>query len=60
VIIGAKTDEQLVDNLRAPAVALSAEDLRRLDEVSALPREYPGWMVEWQQRDRFVDGQDRT
>jgi aryl-alcohol dehydrogenase-like predicted oxidoreductase len=45
VIIGAKRLSQLEDNLGAVAVALTSEDLRRLDEVSALPEEYPGWFT---------------
>ena len=44
VIIGAKRVEQLDDNLAATAVRLSAEELAALDQVSALPPEYPGWM----------------
>lgn len=48
VIIGAKTIEQLDDNLAATEVMLTAEELERLDKVSALPPEYPGWMVERQ------------
>jgi aryl-alcohol dehydrogenase-like predicted oxidoreductase len=44
VIIGAKTVEQLDDNLAATELALSPEEIARLDEVSALPSEYPGWM----------------
>jgi len=59
VIIGARTDAQLADNLGAVRLALSPEDLAKLDEVSALPREYPGWMVEFQARNRFVDGMER-
>ncbi len=45
VIIGAKRIEQLEDNLAAVTLSLSAEEMARLDEVSALPQEYPGWMV---------------
>jgi aryl-alcohol dehydrogenase-like predicted oxidoreductase len=45
VIIGAKRRDQLTDNLRAPDVVLTADELRVLDEVSALPSEYPGWML---------------
>jgi aryl-alcohol dehydrogenase-like predicted oxidoreductase len=52
VIIGAKNKEQLADNLAASGVTLSPEHLARLDEVSALPNEYPGWMVVTQNRDR--------
>jgi aryl-alcohol dehydrogenase-like predicted oxidoreductase len=51
VIIGAKSRDQLVDNLAATAVKLSAEQLQVLDEASALPPEYPGWMVGFQNRD---------
>ena len=45
VIVGAKTAAQLEDNLGAGKVRLSADDLKTLDEVSALPPEYPGWML---------------
>src|SRR5260221_192957 len=44
VIIGAKTEEQLADNLAAAEVKLTADELAALDKVSALPGEYPGWM----------------
>ena len=45
VIIGAKRVEQLDDNIAAAALSLSAEEMAALDEVSALPPEYPGWML---------------
>lgn len=48
IIIGAKSLEQLEDNLAATGLALSGEELARLDQVSALPAEYPGWMLERQ------------
>ncbi len=48
VIIGARTQDQLKDNVAACQVCLSEEDLKALAEVSALPREYPGWMIELQ------------
>ncbi|MEY4513613.1 MAG: hypothetical protein RLZZ450_5735 [Pseudomonadota bacterium] len=48
VIIGAKSVEQLDDNLAATALTLSTDELARLDAVSALPPEYPGWMFERQ------------
>ncbi len=44
VIIGAKTPEQLEDNLAAVDLMLTADEMTRLDEVSELPAEYPGWM----------------
>ena len=51
VIIGAKRPEQLVDNLASVDVKIAPEHLALLDEASALPPEYPGWMVGWQNRD---------
>ena len=48
VIIGAKRPEQLTENLAAVAVELTADDLAKLDAASALPKEYPGWMMERQ------------
>ena len=48
VIIGAKRMDQLEDNLAAVDLRLSAEEMKQLDEVSALPPEYPGWMLPFQ------------
>ena len=44
VIIGAKTVAQLEDNLAAVDLQLTPEEVARLDEVSEIPSEYPGWM----------------
>jgi aryl-alcohol dehydrogenase-like predicted oxidoreductase len=52
VIIGAKTEDQLDANIAATAVKLTPEDMATLDKVSALPSEYPGWMLERQGSDR--------
>ena len=52
VIIGAKTPAQLEDNLGATHLELATEDLLALDEVSALPPEYPGWMLARQGQSR--------
>ncbi len=52
VIIGAKTMEQLDDNLEAAKLTLSGDELKKLDEVSALPPEYPGWMLARQGAER--------
>lgn len=48
VIIGTKRIEQLDDNLKAVDVKLTGDDLAALDKVSALPAEYPGWMLAFQ------------
>ena len=52
IIIGAKTVEQLKQNIASTEVRLSAQEMAKLDEVSALPVEYPGWMLERQSADR--------
>lgn len=46
VTIGARTDEQLRENLRASAVVLNPDELRRLDEVSKLEWGYPYAFIE--------------
>ena len=48
VIIGAKRVDQLTDNIAATSVALSDAELATLNQASALPAEYPGWMLERQ------------
>lgn len=51
-IIGAKTSEQLLDNIKSTEIELSADELNRINVVSALSKEYPAWMVERQSADR--------
>jgi len=55
VIIGAKKPEQLEDNLKAIDVIFTADELKRLDDISRLPSEYPGWMLERQGVDRRAE-----
>jgi len=43
VILGARNAEQLRDNLASAAWELSAEEMARLDEVSAVAEPYPNW-----------------
>jgi aryl-alcohol dehydrogenase-like predicted oxidoreductase len=43
LIVGARTDAQLVDNLKAADLVLTAEERGRLDAVSAPPLLYPYW-----------------
>jgi aryl-alcohol dehydrogenase-like predicted oxidoreductase len=43
VVVGARTEEQLADNLAAAKLRLSDDERRRLDEVSAPPLLYPFW-----------------
>jgi aryl-alcohol dehydrogenase-like predicted oxidoreductase len=55
VIIGAKTEQQLADNIAATSVELSSDDLAKLNDVSKLKPEYPGWMLERQGADRLAN-----
>ncbi len=43
VIIGARNEEQLKQNLGAVGWALTREQVKKLDEASAVPRVYPYW-----------------
>jgi aryl-alcohol dehydrogenase-like predicted oxidoreductase len=52
VIIGAKSMDQLRDNVAAPRVHLTEAEIKLLDEVSQLPPEYPGWMLAFQAQAR--------
>ncbi|HXC95998.1 MAG TPA: aldo/keto reductase [Edaphobacter sp.] len=53
VIIGAKRLDQLEDNIAAVDLILTDDELKQLDEVSALPPEYPGWMLPFQSANRI-------
>src|ERR1700716_4018301 len=53
VIIGAKRLEQLQDNLAAVDLKLTEDEIKQLDEVSALAPEYPGWVLPIQGADRL-------
>jgi aryl-alcohol dehydrogenase-like predicted oxidoreductase len=59
IIIGAKRLDQLNDNIAAVNLKLNADELKQLDEVSALPPEYPGWMLPFQGGNR-LEPVDRT
>ena len=54
VIIGAKRLDQLTDNLAAVDLHLTTDEVKQLDEVSALPSEYPGWMLPFQDANRLT------
>ena len=53
VILGAKRLDQLHENLAAVDVKLTDDELQQLDKVSALPPEYPGWMLPFQGANRL-------
>ncbi len=49
IILGAKRLDQLQDNLAAVELKLSDDEIEQLDRVSALPPEYPAWMLSVQE-----------
>ncbi len=55
VIVGAKRADQLADNIAACDIELTAAEMAELDRLSALPSEYPGWMLSFQ--GGYRDGQ---
>lgn len=52
-IIGARRVDQLKDNIDSTSLEISPEEMGKLEQVSRLNPEYPGWMVERQHRDRL-------
>lgn len=46
VIIGARTPEQLADNLKTTDWELTQDEIDRLDSISGPPRLYPYWFLE--------------
>jgi aryl-alcohol dehydrogenase-like predicted oxidoreductase len=53
VLLGPKRLDQLTDTLGALDITLTPDHLARLDEVSRLPSEYPGWIHSKQAPERF-------
>jgi aryl-alcohol dehydrogenase-like predicted oxidoreductase len=56
-IIGATTIEQLNDNLASVEFTLSAEEMARLDELSAERSQYPYWMISRNNATRIPTGE---
>ena len=53
LIVGARTDAQLADNLGAAELTLSEEEMSRLEAVSRPPLLYPYWHQAWTASDRL-------
>jgi aryl-alcohol dehydrogenase-like predicted oxidoreductase len=53
LVIGARTDEQLTDNLAAAGLTLTGEEIRQLERVSRPPLPYPHWHQFAGDADRF-------
>jgi aryl-alcohol dehydrogenase-like predicted oxidoreductase len=60
LIVGARTEEQLADNLAAAELELSADQIERLDKVSADPLPYPLWHQANNASERFGPGETTT
>jgi aryl-alcohol dehydrogenase-like predicted oxidoreductase len=52
VIIGARTPDQLADNLKAANWEMMPDDVTKLDELSQPPQMYPYWMLEMARQNR--------
>jgi aryl-alcohol dehydrogenase-like predicted oxidoreductase len=52
IVIGARTPEQLADELKTSDWEMTAEEVSRLDELSKPPRVYPYWMLEFGRQER--------
>lgn len=53
VIVGARTDEQLADNLAAASLELTADEVSALEQVSRQPLQYPYWHQSMTASDRL-------
>jgi aryl-alcohol dehydrogenase-like predicted oxidoreductase len=56
LIVGARTEEQLADNLAAAELKLDSTQIERLDKVSAQPLPYPLWHQTQNASERFGPG----
>ena len=56
IIIGAKKQDQLIDNIESTSLKLSDQELGELEAISALTPEYPAWMVNRQMTGRYPEG----
>jgi len=57
VVIGARNLKQLRENIAAGGWSLSENEMKTLNEVSALRKPYPHWYFDWFRRDRRVNPQ---
>lgn len=55
IIIGARKQDQLIDNIGCASLVLSSDELEELERISALKPEYPAWMVNRQMSGRYPE-----
>ncbi len=53
LIVGARNEEQLKDNLASASLKLTPDDLKKLGDVSQQPQPYPYWHQCWSAADRL-------
>jgi aryl-alcohol dehydrogenase-like predicted oxidoreductase len=56
MIIGAKNNDQLLDDIACTSLQLTEDDLKELENISGLTTEYPQWMMNRQMTGRFPEG----
>jgi aryl-alcohol dehydrogenase-like predicted oxidoreductase len=54
VVVGARTEEQLADNLAADVLALTPDEQARLEAISRPPLIYPFWHQRASASDRLI------
>lgn len=52
VIIGARSMQQMEENMKAGELELSPDEVQKLNDVSRPELPYPQWMLDWNIRDR--------
>jgi aryl-alcohol dehydrogenase-like predicted oxidoreductase len=55
IIIGARKQDQLIDNIGCSSLVLNSDELEELERISALKPEYPAWMVNRQMSGRYPE-----
>jgi len=55
VIVAARSDAQLAENLAAASLALTKDDLERLERATRPPLIYPYWHQSWYAKDRLSE-----
>jgi aryl-alcohol dehydrogenase-like predicted oxidoreductase len=52
IVIGARTPDQLLDNIKTTEWEMTPEEIVRLEEISKPPRIYPYWMQDFMRNER--------
>jgi aryl-alcohol dehydrogenase-like predicted oxidoreductase len=55
IIIGARKQDQLIDNIGCTSLVLNNDELSELENISTINPEYPAWMVNRQMSGRYPE-----